>query len=272
MKTEQNAISVELLEKADQALPIGRDFIPQIERKIRETIADIFAPPSSANGSQGEDYSVLAEAVFWSLCELINNANKANNRWALLRKALYQRIKKEHPDLDDGKIYGDVDYAIEHSQDDMLKAYNLQNLDLTASILKMIEMHRVNSFALSEKFNKKIDVTLRIKRKGDARSLAMNVINNSAITVIDKKRVEFNLEKIKEDLMNSGNNPFETAVGLYDKAEDHAGGGFGAGLRSIVLFLKEGYKPFPVDIVYSRIIQYRSAGNNTIFSIELPIP
>ena len=54
----------------------------------------------------------------------------------------------------------------------------------------------------------------------------------------------------------------------------HAGGGFGAGLRSIVLFLKEGYAPFgdETGITFSRLIQYRSAGTNTIFTIELPVP
>ncbi|MCB1319358.1 MAG: hypothetical protein KDK34_03840, partial [Leptospiraceae bacterium] len=101
----------------------------------------------------------------------------------------------------------------------------------------------------------------------------INVLNNSPITVADKERVEHNLNKIKEDLINASRNPYEAAVQLYDKLEDHAGGGFGAGLRSIVLFLKEGYRPFEdADIIFSRLIQYRSAGNSTIFSIELPLP
>ena len=137
----------------------------------------------------------------------------------------------------------------------------------------MIETHNTNSFALSEKFNKKIDVTLRIKKKNDVRYLTINVVNNSPITVIDKQRVEYNLEKIKEDLINAQKDSFQAAVSLYDKPEDNEGGGFGAGLRSIILFLKEGYTPFPkVEVMFSRLIQYRSSGNSTIFSIELPIP
>jgi hypothetical protein len=266
-----SAMDIELLEKTDQVMSIGHDFIPDVEKKIRNIISEIFVT-RLLQGAEKESHEMLSEAIFWSLCELINNANKANNRWAMLRRALHQRIKKDHPEMEDEKIYADVDYAIENSQTDMLQKYNLQNLDLTMTILKMIEMHHLNSFALSEKFNKKIDVTLRIKKKGERRYLLMNVINNSAITVIDKKRVEYNLDKVKEDLISAGNNPFEAAVQLYDKAADQIGGGFGAGLRSIVLFLKEGYKPFSVDIVYSRLIQYRSAGDNTIFSIELPIP
>jgi hypothetical protein len=100
----------------------------------------------------------------------------------------------------------------------------------------------------------------------------VNVINNSPITVIDKQRVEYNLNKIKEDLINANKNPFETALSLYQKEADTAGGGFGAGLRSIVLFLKSGYEPFDVEIIYTKLIQYRSAMKNTIFTIEIPIP
>ena len=89
---------------------------------------------------------------------------------------------------------------------------------------------------------------------------------------MDKERVEYNLEKIKSDLINADKNPFEATAELYGKQEDHAGGGFGAGLRSIVLFLKEGYRPFKVNMIYSKLIQYRSAGYSTIFSIELSLP
>ena len=39
-----------------------------------------------------------------------------------------------------------------------------------------------------------------------------------------------------------------------------------------MLFLKEGYRPFELEIMFSRLINYRSAGNSTIFSVELPIP
>ncbi len=103
--------------------------------------------------------------------------------------------------------------------------------------------------------------------------MVANVINNSPITVIDRQRVEYNLEKIKEDLINAGSGTSEASVKLYEKLEDASGGGFGAGLRSIVLFLREGYKPFTdIDIMYSKLIQYRSALHSTIFSIELPIP
>ena len=134
-------------------------------------------------------------------------------------------------------------------------------------------MHKTNSFALSEKFGKKIDCTLRVKEKGSNKIFTINVINNSPISVVDKNRVEYNLDKIKEDLINASRNPYEAAVQLYDKLEDHAGGGFGAGLRSIVLFLKEGYRPFDaLEMTFSRLIQYRSAGQSTIFTIELPVP
>jgi len=264
-------INLEDLESADQVFSIGKDYIPTIENRIRSIIYTIFRDPKGTGEGAITDYELLSEAVFWSLGELINNANKANNRWALLRNALYQRAKKELPESPDAKLFEDIDYAIQHNQTDMLKKYGLQSIDLTASILKLIEMHKTNSFALSEKFSKKIDLTLRIRKKGDQKILTINVINNSPITVVDRQRVEFNLEKIKEDLINSGRNPFDAAVQLFDKAEDHAGGGFGAGLRSIVLFLKEGYRPFDVEIIYSKLIQYRSAGINTIFSIELPI-
>lgn len=268
------SIPIQDIENKDQVLSIGKDYIPEVERRLRQTIYTVFQ--GQANGEQQSsdigDYDLLAEAVFWSTGELINNANKANNRWALLRNALVQKAKAEHPDRDEKEINRDVEYAIEHNQTDLLKKYNLEKLDLTASILKLIEMHNTNSFALSEKFNKKIDLTLRIRKKSEGRYLTINVINNSPITVVDKHRVEYNLEKIKDDLIKAGQNPFEAAVNLYEKLEDHAGGGFGAGLRSIVLFLKEGYRPFQTDMVYSKLIQYRSAGGSTIFSIELPIP
>ncbi len=259
------------LEAADQVLPIGKDYIPNLERKLRSTIFELFKDPAGLRGNEISDYELLAEAVFWSLGELINNANKANNRWALLKNALLTRAKKESPDVPEAKLNEDIDYAIQHNQTDMLKKYNLVNVDLTSSILKLIEMHKTNSFALSEKFAKKIDVTLRVRKKGDIKNLTINVINNSPITVVDKQRVEFNLEKIKEDLMNAGKNPFDAAIQLFDKVEDHAGGGFGAGLRSIVLFLKEGYRPFDAEIMYSKLIAYRSAGSSTIFTIELPV-
>lgn len=266
-------IKTEALESQDQVLPVGRDYIPGVERRLRNTIYNLFHGSGADDRSMDiGDRELLAEAVFWSIGELINNANKANNRWAVLRQALHQRIKKQQPELGDEQLLRDIDYAIQHNQTDLLKKYGLEQVDLTASILKLIEMHKTNSFALSEKFGKKIDLTLRVRQRGERKALTINVINNSPITVIDKQRVEYNLEKIKEDLINSQRNPYEAAVQLYDKLEDHSGGGFGAGLRSIVLFLKEGYKPFAVEIVFSKLIQYRSAGNSTIFSIEIPIP
>lgn len=269
----EESILLKELEEKDQVLHVGKDYIPGIERKLRNTVRGIFLAPTSAELSNViSETELLSEAVFWSIGELVNNANKANNRWALLRNALFQRIQKEGQESSQEKIYEDIDYAIEHNQSDLLKKYSLLNLDLTASILKLIEVHKTNSFAISERFQKKIDVTLRIRNKGDQRILTVNVINNSPITVIDKQRVEYNLEKIKEDLIRAGRSPFEAAVQIYDKLEDHAGGGFGAGLRSIILFLREGYRPFQLDIIYSKMIQYRSAGQSTIFSIELPLP
>ncbi len=272
--TTSDRIEVAALEKADQVLSIGRNYIPTMEKELRRAIFEVFKDPSGNQSEEISDYELLAEAVFWSLGELINNANKANNRWALLKNALFQRASKEKPDEPHEKLNADIDYAIQHNQTDFLKKYNMQTIDLTGSILKLIEMHKTNSFALSEKFDKKIDVTLRIRVKGGNPVLVLNVINNSPITVVDKNRVEYNLEKIKEDLINAGKNPLEAAARLYDKPEDHAGGGFGAGLRSIVLFLKEGYAPFGdgVGITFSRLIQYRSAGGSTIFTIELPVP
>ncbi len=270
---EQRHLTVNELEEADRVLHIGKDYIPDIESYVRNTIYSIFHDliPRKGNADFG-DSEMLAEAIFWSIGELINNANKANNRWAILRNALFKRASAEQTDIPADKLYADIDYAIEHNQTDMLQKYNLDNFDLTTAILKLIQMHKTNSFALSERFQKRIDLTLRIKPKNEQRFLVLNVINNSPITVIDRKRVEFNLEKIKEDLMNVGHNPFEAAIRLYDKMEDNAGGGFGAGLRSIVLFLKEAYAPFSLDIVYSRLIQYRSTATSTIFSIELPVP
>ncbi|MCR9142422.1 MAG: hypothetical protein NXI24_09240 [bacterium] len=267
-----DAIKLEALETQDQVLSIGRDYIPGVENRLRSTIYALFNETGYAEGSDIGDRELLAEAVFWSTGELINNANKANNRWAVLRQALHQKIKKQNPGTEDQAIYKDIDYAIQHNQTDLLNKYGLANIDLTASILRLIEMHKTNSFALSEKFGKKIDLTLRVRTKGDQRLLILNVINNSPMTVVDKNRIEYNLEKIKEDLIDANRNPYEAAVQLYDKMEDHAGGGFGAGLRSIVLFLKEGYRPFDTEIMFSRLIQYRSAGNSTIFSVELPIP
>ncbi|MCB1306913.1 MAG: hypothetical protein KDK30_01975 [Leptospiraceae bacterium] len=261
------------LESGDQVLHIGKDYIPAVENRLRNTIYALFSNPAAQSEADIGDRELLAEAVFWSIGELINNANKANNRWAVLRQALFQKIKNQAPDTEDKQIYKDIDYAIQHNQSDLLTKYGLDNIDLTSSILKLIEMHKTNSFALSERFGKKIDLTLRVKEKGASGLLAINVLNNSPITVVDKERVEYNLNKIKEDLINASRNPYEAAVQLYDKLEDHAGGGFGAGLRSIVLFLKEGYRPFEdADIIFSRLIQYRSAGNSTIFSIELPLP
>ena len=265
-------ISIADLEKEDQVLPIGRDYIPNLEKKLRNTIYSIFQEPGGEQTEEIGDFELLAEAVFWSLGELINNANKANNRWAILRNALYQRASKQNPDIGEKQLYKDIDYAIQHNQGDFLKKYQLESVDLSSSILKLIEMHKTNSFALSEKFSKKIDLTMRVRKKGDQSLLTVNVINNSPITEVDRDRVEYNLEKIKEDLINSEKNPFEATAELYEKPEDHAGGGFGAGLRSIVLFIKEGYRPFRADITYSKLIQYRSAGYSTIFSIELVIP
>ena len=264
--------TVNSLEKEELVLGIGKDYIPTGEQKIRGILFSIYSLAENSNNKEISDRDILSEAVFWSIGELINNANKANNRWAMLRGALFKRIKEENANIDEKKVLTDIDYAIEHDQSEMLRKYKLENLDLTSTILKMIEAHNINSFALSEKFNKKIDVTLRIKKKNDLRYLTINVVNNSPITVIDKQRVEFNLVKIKEDLIQASNDSFQAAVSLYDKPEDHEGGGFGAGLRSIILFLKEGYAPFKIDIMYSRLIQYRSSGNSTIFTIELPIP
>ena len=268
----ENTISIKELEDSDQVLPIGRDYIPLLEKKLRNTIYEVFKDPDGEPGAEIGDYELLGEAVFWSLGELINNANKANNRWAILRNALFQRAQKANPDVDEAQLYKDIDYAIQHNQSDFLKKYKLENVDLTSSVLKLIEMHKTNSFALSERFQKKIDLTLRLRKRGDQAILTVNVINNSPITEVDKERVEYNLEKIKEDLINADRNPYEATAELYKKEEDHEGGGFGAGLRSIVLFLKEGYRPFKADIMYSKLIQYRSAAYSTIFSIELPIP
>ena len=255
------------LEKEDQVLEVGRDYIPDGEMLLRNTIYGLF----DAEGDD-QDAFLLAEGAFWSIGELINNANKANNRWALLESALVQRVTAEDPSANREVVVEDVQSAIEHNQADVLKRYGLDNIDLTASILKLIEKHRTNSFALSERFHKKITLTLRLQRKSDQRILIVNVINNSPITVIDRERVEYNLDKIKDDLIRAGAHPFEAAVNLYEKSADHAGGGFGAGLRSIILFLKAGYEPFDVDIVFSRLIQYRSAVKSTIFTIEIPIP
>lgn len=255
------------LEKEDQVLEVGRDYIPHGEMLLRNTIYGLF----DAEGDD-QDAFLLAEGAFWSIGELINNANKANNRWALLESALVQRVTAEDPSADREVVVEDVQSAIEHNQADVLKRYGLDNIDLTASILKLIEKHRTNSFALSERFQKKITLTLRVQKKSDQRILIVNVINNSPITVIDRERIEYNLERIKDDLIRAGAHPFEAAVNLYEKSADHAGGGFGAGLRSIILFLKAGYEPFDVDIVFSRLIQYRSAVKSTIFTIEIPIP
>ncbi|MDH5657454.1 MAG: hypothetical protein OEZ34_16190 [Spirochaetia bacterium] len=269
---ETTVDTLKSLERSDMVLGIGKDYIPHVEQQIRKIIFSIYSVPEGDQTGDLTDRDILSEAVFWSLGELINNANKANNRWAMLRGALFKRVKNENAEIDEKRVLMDIDYAIEHDQSEMLRKYNLQNLDLTTTILKMIETHNINSFALSEKFNKKIDITFRIKNKNNERFLSVNVVNNSPITVIDKKRVEFNLDKIKEDLIQASKDSFQAAVSLYDKPEDHDGGGFGAGLRSIILFLKEGYAPFQKDVIYSRLIQYRSSGNSTIFSVELPIP
>ena len=271
--TTEDFIKLEDLEAKDQVIPIGKDYISTLEKKIKSTILEVYKNPAGrADPNDIDDYDLLAEAIFWSLGELINNANKANNRWAILRNALFQRAKKAEPSIPEDVLYKEIDYAIEHNQTDYLKKYGLVNVDLTSSILKLIELHNTNSFALSERFNKRIDLTLRLRKRGDDKILTINVINNSPITEIDKGRVEYNLQKIKEDLINADSNPFAATAEIYDKPADHAGGGFGAGLRSIVLFLKEGYKPFKMDIMYSKLIQYRSAGYSTIFSIETIVP
>ena len=267
----EDYIKAEELLAKDQVISVGEGYIPVLENRMRSTIYHLFGRPSDPT-AEISDHELISEAAFWSIGELVNNANKANNRWAVLRQALYQKVKKQNPELEDAKLYQDIDYAIEHNQSDMLSKYGLTKVDLTSSILKLIEMHKTNSFALSEKFGKKIDITLRLKDKGANRILTINVINNSPITVVDKSRVEYNIGKIKEDLINASQNPYEAAVQLYDKMADHAGGGFGAGLRSIVLFLKEAYMPFKTEIIFTKLIQYRSAGNSTIFSIELPLP
>jgi hypothetical protein len=256
------------LEKEDQVIEVGRTYIPDGEMLLRNTIYELFQSTDKSD----QDHFLLAEGVFWSIGELINNANKANNRWALIESALVQRVLADDPQANSDTVIEDVQSAIEHNQADILKRYGLDAIDLTASILKLIEKHRTNSFALSERFNKKITLTLRVQKKTDQRILVVNVINNSPITVIDRERVEYNLEKIKDDLISAGAHPFEAAVNLYEKTADHAGGGFGAGLRSIILFLKAGYEPFDVEIVFSRLIQYRSAVKSTIFTIEIPIP
>ncbi|MCX7809837.1 MAG: hypothetical protein N2247_02905 [Leptospiraceae bacterium] len=264
LKTE-----IEKMHKQDLVFSVDKNYIPDGEKHLREIVFYIFSNP---NNPDDMDYYLLAEAVFWSIGELINNANKANNRWAILENALFQRVMKDSPELNPEDVKEDIEYAIENNQSDLLKKYNLDNIDLTASILNLIEKYKTNSFALSEKFNKKITVTLRIIPKNELNFFLVNVINNSPITVIDKQRVEYNLNKIKEDLINANKNPFETALSLYQKEADTAGGGFGAGLRSIVLFLKSGYEPFDVEIIYTKLIQYRSAMKNTIFTIEIPIP
>jgi len=258
---------IEKLDTEDQVLEIGTHYIPDGEMLLRNAIYSLFSADSD-----DEDTFLLAEGVYWSLGELINNANKANNRWALLETALIKRITEEDPSADKDVVKEDIQAAIEHNQADILKRYGLDTVDLTASILKLIEKHRTNSFALSARFNKKITLTMRVQKRGSQNLLIANVINNSPITLIDRERVEYNLDRIKDDLIQAGSHPFETAVNLYEKGADYAGGGFGAGLRSIILFLKAGYDPFLVDIMFSRLIQYRSAGKNTIFTIEIPIP
>lgn len=260
--------TIQQLKDQDQVISIGKAYIPDGEMQLRNTIYSIF----QADTPDDSDLFLLAEGVLWSLGELINNANKANNRWALLENALLQRIMAEDASRDKDLVLEDVQSAIQNNQTDVLKQYGLDTIDLTASILKLIEKHRTNSFALSERFQKKITLTMRVQAKSDQQILVVNVINNSPITVIDRERVEYNLEKIKEDLIEAGSRPFEAAVNLYEKSEDHTGGGFGAGLRSIILFLKAGYAPFKVEIVFSRLIQYRSAVNSTIFTLEIPIP
>lgn len=271
--TEAGTIAIPLkeLETNDKVIRIGKDYIPGIENQIRQTIYNIF---QKGNIQEGEfsDSEMLSEAVFWSLGELINNANKANNRYAILRRALFKKARENNPNVPDAELLKDIDYAVEHNQTDLLKKYNLHTIDLTEAILKLLQTHKTNSFALSEKFQKRIEVTLRIREKSGQRILSINVINNSPMTVVDRKRVEYNLEKIKEDLINAGRDPFEAAVHLYDKDEDHGGGGFGAGLRSIVLFIKQAFDPFKLNVIYSRLIQYRTTSSSTIFSIELPIP
>lgn len=269
---QKERITIGELKEADHTIPVGKEYIPDGESYLRRTILGVF----SADPQEGEEaatrYELLGEAIFWSLGELINNANKANNRWALLKNALQQRALKADPALDTKKLQKDIDYAIEHSQSDLLVRYNLVNLDLTEAILKLLQMHNTNSFALSERFQKKIEVTLRIRERNSVPILILHVVNNSPITVVDRERVEYNLNKVKEDLMMAGQDPFEAALRLYEKLEDHGGGGFGAGLRSIVLFLKEAYSAFPVDIIYSKLIRYHSTATSTIFSVELPIP
>ncbi len=257
------------IRKKDIVYNIDKNYIPEGENKIRKIISHIFSNPEDPNDV---DFYLLSEAVFWSIGELINNANKANNRWAILHNAILQKIKSENPLIDEEVVKEEIDDSIEHNQTDLLKKYGLENIDLTASILNLIEKYKTNSFALSEKFNKKITLTLKIQKKTNLDYLVINVINNSPITVIDKQRVEYNLNKIKEDLINADKNPFETALQLYQKEADTAGGGFGAGLRSIILFLKSGYDPFDVEIIYTKLLQYRSASKNTIFSLEIPIP
>jgi hypothetical protein len=65
----------------DHVVSVGKDYIPTIERKLRATIMNIFRDPSGQQGNEISNHELLSEAVFWSLGELINNANKANNRW-----------------------------------------------------------------------------------------------------------------------------------------------------------------------------------------------
>ncbi|MCS7205392.1 MAG: hypothetical protein NZ853_06825 [Leptospiraceae bacterium] len=262
-------IKLEDIYKKDTVILVGKDYIPDGELHLRNLIFQIFQNPTD---HLDVDYYMLAEAVFWSIGELINNANKANNRWAILENMLFQRITKENPDKDQEKIKEDIQEAIEFSQSDILKKYGLDNIDLTNTILNLIEKYKTNSFALSEKFNKKIVVTLKIQKKNEVEYFIVNVLNNCPITVIDKERVEYNLNKIKEDLINANKNPFEATLHLYQKEADTLGGGFGAGLRSIILFLRSGFEPFDVDIIYTKLLQYRSASKNTIFSLEIPIP
>ncbi|MBW7858474.1 MAG: hypothetical protein H3C43_09330, partial [Leptonema sp. (in: Bacteria)] len=179
--------TIQQLKDQDQVISIGKAYIPDGEMQLRNTIYSIF----QADTPDDSDLFLLAEGVLWSLGELINNANKANNRWALLENALLQRIMAEDASRDKDLVLEDVQSAIQNNQTDVLKQYGLDTIDLTASILKLIEKHRTNSFALSERFQKKITLTMRVQAKSDQQILVVNVINNSPITVIDRERVEY---------------------------------------------------------------------------------
>ncbi|MCB1168673.1 MAG: hypothetical protein KDK33_21130, partial [Leptospiraceae bacterium] len=89
-------IPAQELRSRDQLISVGRDYIPGKEALLRNTVFSVFAPDSKTQDFSSRE--LLAEAVFWSIGELINNANKANNRWAILHNALYQKAAQDRPE------------------------------------------------------------------------------------------------------------------------------------------------------------------------------